>query len=470
MNTASNRELLPDNGGEAQLSLFPPKQISPVHRTIHYLGSKTRLLSPIQEAVAEVAPPGRTVCDLFAGSGMVSIGLASAWNLVAVDIQEYSRVLCNGLLNPPDHRSEIGTSIVEAAKTGKLRRTLRKSLADLIEYENACMEDAAKGNAEALCNVLEHKPLVAQASGKHTHATPLDRHLDEARRRLSRGGHNRNVASVISRYFGGVYFSWEQAIDLDSLLESIHALDDAKRDYFLAIALAVASDVVNTVGKHFAQPIKPRDTEGIPKRHLVKQTIRDRSIRVFDYFEICLDRFDKMPRSTCQHRVFRADYRDILSDPGIQFDAVYADPPYTRDHYSRYYHVLETMSLRDEPEISTTTIRTEGIGRLSRGIYRADRHQSPFCIKTQASDAFEELCAKVVLRKVPLILSYSPYKEDTGNRPRLLTIDELFAIVRRHFKKTRSKIVDNIVHNKFNMTERNVDVDYAAEILVVCTP
>ena len=35
---------------------------------------------------------------------------------------------------------------------------------------------------------------------------------------------------------------------------------------------------------------------------------------------------------------------------------VYADPPYTRDHYSRFYHVLETLALRDDPRFRLTRL------------------------------------------------------------------------------------------------------------------
>ena len=62
-----------------------------VRRTIHYLGSKLRLLDPIRQAVSSVAPIGQPVCDLFAGSGIVSLSLASQWDITSVDIQEYSR-------------------------------------------------------------------------------------------------------------------------------------------------------------------------------------------------------------------------------------------------------------------------------------------------------------------------------------------------------------------------------------------
>ena len=72
-----------------------------VQRTIHYLGSKLRAVDPIRRAVSAVAPIGQPVCDLFAGSGIVSLALAADWDVTSVDIQEYSRVLCNGLVNAP---------------------------------------------------------------------------------------------------------------------------------------------------------------------------------------------------------------------------------------------------------------------------------------------------------------------------------------------------------------------------------
>ena len=149
---------------------------------------------------------------------------------------------------------------------------------------------------------------------------------------------------------------------------------------------------------------------------------------------------------------------------------MYADPPYTRDHYSRYYHVLETMALRDEPEVATTKIRSNGVPRLSRGVYRLQRHQSPFCIPTKAAGAFEQLFANVATRRTPLILSYSPYRAETGNRPRLLTMDELLGIAQKHFSQVESIPVDGVTHNKLNLLDRNVEVDYAAEVLITCRP
>ena len=160
----------------------------------------------------------------------------------------------------------------------------------------------------------------------------------------------------MTRHFGGRYFSWEQAIDFDALLAQIHSVDHPYRDFYLAAGLVVASDVVNAIGKHFAQPLKLRAANGCPKKHLVKQTLRDRELSVFTSYQAHCESLGTLrpTRGRGRHRAVRADYRDFLDSDTTQFAAVYADPPYTRDHYSRYYHVLETMALRDEPEVATT--------------------------------------------------------------------------------------------------------------------
>ena len=448
--------LLPDLAAERSLQ-----------RTIHYLGSKLRILSPIRRIVASVAPVGQPVCDLFSGSGVVSLALASDWDVTSVDIQEYSRVLCSGLVNPPSNGSEMALRVCDRAVSGSLRLRLRAALRDLLARERRCMVEAAAGGADGLCDLLDHGSLLAfnhrgDASGA------LRKELNDTLSELSDQGLARGVETVVTRHFGGTYFSWEQAIDLDALLAQIHVVDSPHRDFFLAVALVVASEAVNTVGKHFAQPIKLRDAKGLPKRHLVKQTLRDRTSSVFDRYRAWCESLTTLRRTHGRHRAIRSNYADFLASDATRFAAVYADPPYTRDHYSRYYHVLETMALRDEPEVSTTKIRSNGVPRLSRGLYRMERHQSPFCIPTKAPGAFERLFLDVARRRVPLVLSYSPYDGRAKNRPRLLTIDQLLAMAEQHFNEVELIPVDGMSHNKLNVAERNVSVECHAEVLIRC--
>ena len=64
-------------------------------------------------------------------------------------------------------------------------------------------------------------------------------------------------------------------------------------------------------------------------------------------------------------------------------------------HYSRFYHAIETLIRYDYPEV------------LHKGRYRTDRHQSPFCKRTEVVGAFEVMFQKIREKNSKLVLSYS---------------------------------------------------------------
>jgi len=83
-------------------------------------------------------------------------------------------------------------------------------------------------------------------------------------------------------------------------------------------------------------------------------------------------------------------FHHAIDDAGV----IYADPPYTKDQYSRYYHVYETLFNYDFPSSS-------GVGRTP------DRRSvSAFSLKSQVTEALCELRDRIADRGVPLILSY----------------------------------------------------------------
>jgi adenine-specific DNA-methyltransferase len=91
--------------------------------------------------------------------------------------------------------------------------------------------------------------------------------------------------------------------------------------------------------------------------------------------------------------VISQEARDVLRGRR-RFGLVYADPPYTKDQYSRYYHLYETLYRYDYPV-------SVGAGR-----YRDDRFVSDFSLRSKVVTAFVELAELVSSRDVPLILSY----------------------------------------------------------------
>lgn len=98
-----------------------------------------------------------------------------------------------------------------------------------------------------------------------------------------------------------------------------------------------------------------------------------------------------------KNRIFQEETTHLLerlswlkTRPGI----VYADPPYTSDHYSRYYHLYDTLLKYDYPDAI-------GIGR-----YRSDRFISDFSIKTKILAAMNRLISNTAKLGARLVLSY----------------------------------------------------------------
>ncbi|PZR07089.1 MAG: DNA methyltransferase [Archangium gephyra] len=438
-------------------------------RPIHYLGSKLRITGPIIDAINELARPNGSACDLFAGSGTVSLALSAHRPVTAVDIQEYSRVVCSAMLAPVrGPKSPSAMSLVAAARESEFFKKLSRAVAPLVDYEKECIAEADAGNPEPLCDFVEYASLLAfDSSSAEAKGRRLATALRSATKQLAKEGLSADQRAILTRYYGGVYFSVAQAAELDALLDVAHGLPLRQRDYFLAMVLSTASEIVNTVGKQFAQPIRPRDAQGQPKRHLTRQIIRDRAREPRDAFLHWAERYDAVPRASHRHQTIRADYRDFLKAPSSTPSVVYADPPYTRDHYSRFYHVLETMCLRDNPTVSTMRLGQRDV--MSRGFYRVDRHQSPFCIKSQAPAAFTALFEGVKRLNAPLVVSYSPFQSSEGGRPRLMTIDGLVELAEKSFKRVEVRSVGRYAHNKLNQTQRNARVFYDAEVLLLCS-
>jgi len=225
--------------------------------------------------------------------------------------------------------------------------------------------------------------------------------------------------------------------------------------------------MVDTVGKHFAQPIKARDSKGKIKTTVYNKAVQDKTINTIDLYQEWLRKYVALPKGGFQNKTMQCDYMQCLNSLPDSVRTIYADPPYTRDHYSRFYHVLETMVLRDSPEISTVNIH--GVTQISNGLYRKDRHQSPFCIKSQAPDAFRNMFSVISQSSRSLLLSYSPYDETKKTHPRVVTMQQLISLAKKYFNHVDMISAGHFTHNKLNSTEHFLESSDEAEMLIVCT-
>ncbi len=93
-----------------------------------------------------------------------------------------------------------------------------------------------------------------------------------------------------------------------------------------------------------------------------------------------------------KHTCFNKDALTLIDR--LSGDILYLDPPYNQRQYPPYYHILETLSLDDEPAI---------YGKTGRRPYKDKL--SPFCIKTQAKAALTSLIKRAQFKHI--FISYN---------------------------------------------------------------
>lgn len=434
-------------------------------RPIYYLGCKTAFADPIVEAINRVDPSGGRACDLFSGTGAIGAALAPTRPVTTVDVQEYSRVLCSAQLNPPNLSQASAQRHAENAANSALLAQLRECMSPLASFENEAITAALKGGSANLVSLIESPPLVVDDFSAANPA--LRRARFSARNALEKSGLWGNPNATVCTYFGGTYFSLKQAVELDAILAYGAGAEPSLRDTLLAAALSTASSLVNTVGKQFAQPIRPREKSGRVKSRIGAAVSRDRAMDANKTYLEWLSRYAQIPLAAHTHNALKMSFEEALRQSS-DYSVIYADPPYTRDHYSRFYHVLETMCLRDLPEISRVR-RNEYTGP-SRGAYRANRHQSRFCIRSEAPRAIDELCRLTRERGVPLVLSYSPHEAGDGTHPRVMSSTDIVEIAKRSFSRVEVQLLDGSTHNQLNRSDLGLAKRLHAEMILECHP
>lgn len=423
-------------------------------RPIHYIGNKSRYLDAIEKAVDSVAEPGRTACDLFAGTSVVTRRLAQKRSVISADTQAYSQVLARALTKPRVFSQVDVAALLDDAREWLV--DLGPRFENLLGFESRALA-ISHIDPVPLATVIEQGSF---AAADHDPAE-FGRAKQQAREAVA------SDTATLTWYYGGVYFSYAQALELDALCHAIRRISGGARDDTAVAALmGTASDAVSTVGNHFAQPVQPRHRDGTLKRSWVRSVARRREYSVIDGFARWLARYGELPAAAQACTAIQSDFQETLASLDDEVGVIYADPPYTRDHYSRFYHVLETIALDDDPGVTLA----QGSAEPSRGLYRTHRHQSPFSIRTQARGAFQHLMAEAKRLDVPLVLSYSPMSGGTRARPetRLMSIEELVTTASGYFADVRVVDVESSSHSRFNRLELNAVIDgAAAEVLIV---
>lgn len=364
---------------------------------LKYMGSKREIIDFIEESIIELNVESKWLCDLFAGSSIVAGSLNYKFNIHANDIQTYSGILAKTYLS---NLGSIKLTCLDEIedKVGKLVKQLYAKYPELIfSYKN-------------------HFDLESFALIEKEQQKLIDKDFEI-------GFH------LFTKYYSGTYWSFDQCVWIDSLRAVAEQYNGKPEYYAILSSLIFAMSYTSQSTGHYAQYRDPLTSSSMT------DILSYREREIWPYFEKKFLELISIPYYNSQKfKVTSLDYLDclrIIEDNSV----VYADPPYQSVHYSRFYHVLETLVKYDYPKVEY------------KGRYREDRHQSPFCKKTTVNKAFENLFEGVFLKKSHLVLSYS----DTG----MITLDEINFIANKIFSKKYTSWVKakDHVHSKMGRSD-----------------
>ncbi|GAA0577041.1 DNA adenine methylase [Paractinoplanes ferrugineus] len=342
---------------------------------VRYMGTKRYLAADVRAAIESVQPAGPVV-DLFSGIGAVASALSPDHHVITNDALSFTTVLARARFGP-GRRSEAADLLPRiCARYRERENELRAAYGTELAAESA----ALKGSWEKLARFMLEHPHVG------TDADTMSLAKSHA------GSETSDRYSLTTLYFAAGYFSVRQAIQIDSLRCAIdqEAIRKADWDWMTASWLSSTASVMNAPG-HTAQYLRVSGD--------LSQT-RVRRAWSRDIWNVFVDRVAALvqegtPDWRAGNVACSFDALDFISSDALKgAGVVYADPPYTKDHYSRYYHVYETLYRYDYPA-------SVGAGR-----YRDDRFVTDFSVKSRVEEAFEALASGVKSRGLPLVLSY----------------------------------------------------------------
>lgn len=342
---------------------------------IKYMGSKSKIMDFILDGINHVYD-GRSICDLFSGSGSLSGAIGQQTPVHSNDIQSYSRLLAD---------------TYNMAYRGPKTPTSEEIIARVVRIVD-------KQNLKIATNYNKQMTLREFNKVEDQQKMFIDRNFDYD-------------WHLFAKYYSGTWWSYEQCLWIDAIRQVAESYK--KQPIYPAIisSLMFAMAYASQGTGHYAQYRDAKTNSSL--QDIV--TYRKRSIHQYfcrKYDEV-LKYIPSVPVYQ-KHKSSSLDFKECLKR--FEGGTVYADPPYCFVHYSRFYHALETLVLYDFPKLQVQK------GNIVKGRYRENRHQSPFCIKSQVKGAFTDLFKGVEASNSSLVLSYS----NTG----MISLEELYQIAK----------------------------------------
>lgn len=287
---------------------------------VRCMGTKRHMADPVRDAIASLTSQGRAV-DLFSGMGSVVESLRDTTSVVTNDALSFTASLSRARFTALHRSADVVSTVSRLQPAFESRYAeLQLKYADQLAVESS----AISGGRGALKAYMEHAKHVAN-SAPHRRAARAAA--------VSSTSHHYELAAL---YFSAGYLSLRQAIEVDSIRAAIDDDDHlSDRDWLLGAWISATSVLINAPG-HTAQYLRPNSDSA----HARIVRVWGRS--VWDEFAEALGTVSLVGSEEwrSENSVYVGDALDLVSAGQLDnIGVVYADPPYTKDQYSRYCRV-----------------------------------------------------------------------------------------------------------------------------------
>lgn len=411
--------------------------------TLQYMGSKLRIISHICEPIIKNKSV-RTVVDLFAGTGCIGYALKSHKNVISNDIEYYSYIINQAILNGCSFSISDEAFFWATVEQQYMLMQTKLSVA-LSTERNFFLDDVDYKQYKIFC---EKTPSVFNPQSddfRLQEILELISHITPGKPPML------EFPCLFLTYYANAYFGIAQCCQIDAIHSVIAQIEDEQIKNVLLTVLMSAMSAVASTTTHFAQFLKVKSKTTCNNLLLKRRIniIEECKSLLKEYREAGLCSEERQAKCDCYNLDFSSCLDSIALDGST---LVYADPPYFKEHYSRYYHVLNTLCLYDYPTMAVNPQTHE----LSIGRYREDRSVSDFGKKAKALGAFETLITKCANAESWLMISYSDNS--------IVSITDLQALAEKRYDVLIEKVELN--HSKQGRSS-TAKVD---EYIFICRP
>jgi len=419
-------------------------------RPIQFLGSKLRSLDLIARELGALGDhPGR-IWEPFTGSSVVAQRLASEGHRVwATDALESSATFATAMLGVK--RASSSTSLTEAADLVRSASTDPRSWAQWVDRE---AEALAARDGRALLASGADVPQRWRTEADFQSLRGLFKNVDEAA--VQNEVHHDGLMSAT---YAGTYFGVKQALTLEQLRSQIDVVAPAHdvacawvRAGLLTALSHAASAAVFSAGKHFAQPHRLRPGKDLTFH--AQRALQDRSVDVAEVFSLAAKEIEgRAAGPGAQHDADCRLVEDVRASDLLErgITTVYADPPYTAQQYSRFYHVLEVLSTGVPARLQRVK------GRVTSGLYPDNKYLSPYSSRQKAPAAFRHLLTTARDADAHIILSYSDTRGASTGNARMVTLTSLVQWTEEVYGKDAVNVQElDLRYRQFNSGPRGV--------------